>query len=193
MIFDPPTCGPMVLAHNDRASLIFCCGTLKERETLRLGELIRSEARRPDRDVVYVSLVVLGGRLGSLRTATAEIQDARRHARVVCYLYSYGYGIGTLWLAYQCDEVWAEPQTKLGWIGCHDELTDESEFSLTVGMIDELADLRPQVARDTWPRLIGAEIIGEQAEALGLVDGLSCDVFKLANMDPHKWAGPPKC
>jgi hypothetical protein len=178
----------MVLAGSKNKSIVFASGELKQGTMLRLGSLIAAEARRPEIRLVYVCLALLRGRLGSLRSTAAAIEHAREHAGVIAFLDGYAFG-PALWLAYQCDFVYASPTASIGWLSCYRESDGQYDLDATAAMIDDLAALSPLVSRETLIRLDRGSINGEQAEATGIVSvgNLKRDVFALSGIDGSKW------
>jgi hypothetical protein len=185
----PPIAKPVVLTWNDHASIVFAAGALKSTGMLKLAELVLSEARRPENRIVYVALACQGGRLGSLRTSAASLAEARGHAAIVAVLTEVAYG-PALWLAYHCDQVWAQPAASIGWLECFSE-AGEFDSDATMAMIEDLAAMNPAVAPFTWARLVQSAATGEQAEALEVVGGLTRDVFALSGIDGNNW-GPTR-
>ncbi len=179
----PPIAEPVLLAHNDHAAIVFAAGVLEERVTVELAQLVLSAARRPENRLVYVALATQGGRLAGLGAAAEMLSEARRQATIVAYLEYAAFG-PALWLAYQSDLVFSHPLTSFGWLEC---FSDRGDFDsdATMGMVEDLAALRPNVARFTWARLVQSEATAEQAEALGIVE-LTSSVFELSGIDGNQ-------
>jgi hypothetical protein len=175
----PPIAEPQLLARNHNSTTVMAAGALTDAATINLGLHVLSEARQPENSVVFVVLMVSCGRLGVLQTVRQLFDQARKHAAIVAYAQECLWGPGLL-LANFCDLVYAHPSTQIGVFGCQTEDGDYAHAE-TCRMIAELAATNPAVPATTYAKFVRSHTTAEQAEALGMVDGLRRDLDNLTN------------
>lgn len=173
------------LVHVDGvAAHIGVAGVLRIEDATAMAKRIRKLAASTTTRRIVLNLALIEGEQLAVNLLVDALEQVAPSVELIAMLWIGGGP--SLRLAAECQRVLCQPQTKIGCIGhfAKDQVgleVDRAILSANCEQRQRLAKWRPVIPLKFWYYLEDEATYGEQAEALGLVDGLVTGKVPLAH------------
>lgn len=167
-------CSPLLWV-DEVAAHVAALGILRHMDSMALAWRIRDLAREQIAPRIVLYLGLYEGEVAAVNWLASALEDAAGQVELVAVLH---FGCGpSLRLASHCHRTYCPGDAAIGEIGHFSRQQQGLEVEREISRANQrqrmqLAAWRPALSMRVWHHLETEWIVGEQAEAIGLVDGL---------------------